>query len=94
MVIHRVPHAYLVDYAQVSQRQQWIMEMKRRDIDYQEQLEMTKLLAIQEGHRLLRNFNYVKDTEWLNQYAFAESIREQRLIQRASAVGMNIDRYI
>jgi hypothetical protein len=68
--------------------------MKRKDIDHQEQLELAKLMAIQESHRLLRNYNYDKDTEFLRQYAFAESIKEQRLIKRASAVGMNIDRYI
>jgi hypothetical protein len=94
MVIYRVPHAYLNDYQMIGQRLQVLMDMKRKDIDVQEQLEMVKLLAIQEGHRLLRNYNYLKDTEFLNQYAFAESIKEQRMVQRASAVGLNIDRYI
>jgi hypothetical protein len=70
------------------------MDTKRKDIDQQEQLEISKLLAVQESYRLLRNYNYDKDTEWLRQYAFAESIREQRLIQRASSVGLYIDRYI
>ena len=94
MVVYRVPHAYLNDYQMIGQRLQVLMDMKRKDIDVQEQLEMVKLLAIQEGHRLLRNYNYLKDTEFLNQYAFAESIKEQRMVQRASAVGLNIDRYI
>jgi hypothetical protein len=94
MVVYRVPHAYLNDYQMIGQRLQVLMDMKRRDIDYHEQLELSKLLAVQEAHRLLRNYNYDKDTEFLRQYAFAESIREQRLVQRASAIGMNIDRYI
>jgi hypothetical protein len=55
---------------------------------------MANLMAIQEANRLQRNYNYDKDTEFLRQYAFGESIKEQRLVQRASAIGMNIDRYI
>jgi hypothetical protein len=78
----------------IGQRLQVLMDTKRKDIDQQEQLELAKLLAVQESYRLLRNYNYDKDTEWLRQYAFAESIREQRLIQRASSVGLYIDRYI
>jgi hypothetical protein len=78
----------------IGQRLQVLMDTKRKDIDQQEQQEIAKLLAIQESHRLLRNYNYDKDTEWLRQYAFAESIREQRLVQRASSVGLYIDRYI
>lgn len=94
MVIYRVPHAYLNDYQMIGQRLQVLMDMKRKDIDYQEQLELAKLLAIQEAHRLLRNYNFDKDTEFLRQYAFGESIKEQRKIQHASAVGLHIDRYI
>lgn len=94
MVIYRVPHAYLNDYAMVGQRLQVLMDAKRQDIDHQEQLELSKLLAMQEAHRLLRNYNYEKDTEFLRQYAFAESVREQRLVQRASTAGLYIDRYI
>ena len=94
MVVYRVPHAYLTDYAMVGQRLQVLMDMKRKDIDYQEQIELAKLVALQEATRLLRNYNYDKDTEFLRQYAFAESIKEQRLIQRASSVGLYIDKYI
>lgn len=94
MVIYRVPHAYLNDYQMVGQRLQVLMDMKRKDIDEHEKRELAHLIAIQEATRLLRNYNYDKDTEFLRQYAFAESIREQRLVQRASAVGLNIDRYI
>jgi hypothetical protein len=70
------------------------MDMKRRDIEEQKIRELSNLMAIQEATRLQRNYNYNKDTEFLRQYAFGESIREQRLVQRASAVGLNIDRYI
>ncbi len=94
MVIYRVPHAYLNDYEMIGQRVQVLMDMKRRDIEEQKIRELANLMAIQEATRLQRNYNYNKDTEFLRQYAFGESIREQRLVQRASSVGLNIDRYI
>ena len=94
MVIYRVPHAYLNDYQMIGQRVQVLMDMKRRDIEEHKIREMANLMAIQEANRLQRNYNYDKDTEFLRQYAYGESIREQRLVQRASAIGMNIDRYI
>jgi hypothetical protein len=78
----------------IGQRVQVLMDMKRRDIEEHKIREMTNLMAIQEANRLQRNYNYDKDTEFLRQYAYGESIREQRLVQRASAIGMNIDRYI
>ncbi len=94
MVIYRVPHAYLNDYQMIGQRLQVLMDYKRQDIEDQKTRETANLMAIQEATRLQRNYNYDKDTEWLRQYAFGESIREQRLIQRASSVGLHIDRYI
>jgi len=94
MVIYRVPHAYLNDYEMIGQRVQVLNDMKRRDIEEQKVREMANLMAIQEATRLQRNYDYNKQTEFLRQYAFGESIREQRLVQRASAVGLHIDRYI
>ena len=94
MVIYRVPYAYLNDYQMIGQRVQVLNDMKRRDIEEQKIREMANLMAIQEAIRLQRNYNYSKDTEFLRQYAFGETIREQRLVQRASAVGLHIDRYI
>ena len=94
MVIYRVPHAYLNDYQMIGQRVQVLMDMKRRDIEEHKMREMANLLAIQEATRLQRNYDYNKQTEFLRHYAFGESIREQRLVQRASAVGLHIDRYI
>ena len=94
MVIYRVPYAYLNDYQMIGQRVQVLMDMKRRDNEEQKIREMANLLALQEAARLQRNYDYNKQTEFLRQYAFGESIREQRLVQRASAVGLHIDRYI
>ncbi len=94
MVVYRVPYAYLNDYAMIGQRVQVLMDMKRSDIEEQKVREMANLMAIQEATRLQRNYDYSKDTEFLRQYAFGETIREQRLVQRASAVGLHIDRYI
>ena len=94
MIIHRVPSALLTDYTHVSQHLQMLAKYKHEDFDHQHQLDAAKLLSIQEGHRLLKNYNYMKDTEFLNQYAYNESVKEQNLIQRASSVGLYIDRYI
>lgn len=94
MVIYRVPSAYLTDYQMVGQRLQVLMDYKRKDIDQQEMRELAHLMAIQEATRLQRNYDYDKQTEFLRLYAFGESIKEQRLVQRASAIGLNIDRYI
>ena len=94
MVIYRVPYAYLNDYQMIGQRVQVLNDMKRRDIEEQKVREMANLMAIQEATRLQRNYDYNKQTEFLRQYAFGESIREQKLVQRASAVGLHIDRYI
>jgi len=94
MVIYRVPHAYLNDYQMIGQRVQVLNDYKRRDNEEQKVREMANLLALQEAARLQRNYDYNKQTEFLRQYAFGESIREQRLVQRASAVGLHIDRYI
>jgi hypothetical protein len=94
MVIYRVPHAYLNDYQMIGQRVQVLNDHKRQDNEEQKVREMANLMALQEAARLQRNYNYNKDTEFLRQYAYGESIREQRLVQRAGAVGLNIDRYI
>ena len=94
MVIYRVPSALLTDYAQVGQHQQLLAKYKQRDYEAQHQIDQAKLLSVQEAHRLMRNYLYAKETEFLSQYTFAESIKEQRLIQRAGSVGLNIDRYI
>ena len=83
-----------MDYAQVGQHQQVLAKYKRQDAELEKHNELVKLLTIQEGYRLLKNYNYIKDTEFLTQYAYAESIKEQRLIKRASSVGLYIDRYI
>jgi len=94
MIIYRVPSAYLDDYQMIGQRVQVLNDYKRRDNEEQKVREMANLMALQEAARLQRNYDYNKQTEFLRQYAFGESIREQRLVQRASAVGLHIDRYI
>ena len=78
----------------VGQRLQVLMDYKRKDNEEQKIREMANLMALQEAARLQRNYDYNKQTEFLRLYAFSESIKEQRLVQRASAVGLNIDRYI
>ena len=78
----------------IGQRVQVLNDYKRRDNEEQKVREMANLMALQEAARLQRNYDYNKQTEFLRQYAFGETIKEQRLVQRASAVGLTIDRYI
>jgi hypothetical protein len=94
MIIHRVSNAALTDHAQVGYHLLTLAKYKRVDFEYQLQLEAEKLSAMQESRRLLRNYNYMKDTEFLTQYAFSESIKEQRLLRRADSLGLYIDQYI
>jgi len=94
MVIPRVSQTLLREVSQVSQRSVEVTKYfaeKNREKNYQEQ---SKLLALQESHRLLRNYNYKKDTEFLNNYEFYESIKEQRLLARSTVRGIFVDRYV
>ncbi len=94
MVIPKVSSALLHEVSQWSIRndqvQRWHAE-RNRDENWEEQ---SKLLALQESHRVLRNYNYQKDTEWLRNYEFYESIKEQRILARSTVRGIFIDRYI
>jgi hypothetical protein len=73
-----------------DQAQRWHAE-KNREVNFEEQ---SKLLALQEAHRLLQNYNYQKDTEWIKNYEFYESIKEQRLLAQSTVRGIFIDRYV
>jgi hypothetical protein len=94
MVIPKVSSALLHELSQWSirndQMQRYHAE-KNRDENWEEQ---SKLLALQESHRVLRNYNYQKDTEWIRNYVFYESIKEQRILARSTVRGIFIDRYI
>jgi hypothetical protein len=93
MVIPKIPSTLLHEVSQWSirndQAQRWQAQENRED-NWEEQ---SKLLALQESHRLLRNYNYQKDTEWIRNYEFYESIKEQRLLARSTVRGIFIDRY-
>jgi hypothetical protein len=94
MVIPRVSSTLLNEVGHLSQRLAEINKYqaeKNRETNHQEQ---SKMLAVQEAHRLLRNYNYQKDTELLRNYEFYESIKEQRLLARSTVRGVFIDRYI
>jgi hypothetical protein len=94
MNIPRVSSALLHEVSQWSIRndqvQRWHAE-KNREVNWEEQ---SKLLALQESHRLLRNYNYQKDTEFIRNYEFYEGIKEQRLLARSTVRGIFTDRYI
>ncbi len=94
MTIPRVSSALLHEVSQWSIRndqvQKWQAE-KNREVNYEEQ---SKLLALQEANRLLRNYNYQKDTEWIKNYEFYETVKEQRLLAQSTVRGIFVDRYV
>ena len=93
MPIPRVSSTLLHEVSQWSirndQAQKWQAEQNRIE-NWEEQ---SKLLALQEANRLLRNYNYQKDTEFIRNYEFYESIKEQRLLARSTVRGIFIDRF-
>ena len=94
MVIPRVSSTLLYEVSQISQRMVEINKSvaeRNREINEQEK---AKLLSIQEANRLIRNYDYMKDTEFLRNYEFYESIKEQRVLARATVRGIFVDRYI
>ena len=94
MIVHKIPNALLYDAAQLSQRYMAMNAYKHKnDLDDKYQ-ERAKLLALQESHRILRNYNYMKDTEEINQFLHHESIKELRLLKAATVTGIFIDRYV
>ena len=94
MVIPRISSTLLHEVSQVSQRYAEIQRYHAERDRKQNWEELSKLLALQESHRLLRNYNYAKDTEELRQYVIGESIREQRLLNSYTVRGIFIDRYV
>ena len=94
MVIPRISSTLLHEVSQVSQRYAEIQRYHAERDREQNWEELSKLLALQESHRLLRNYNYAKDTEELRQYVIGESIREQRLLNSYTVRGIFIDRYV
>jgi len=94
MIVHRIPNALLNDVAMISHHYQSIREHKHKD-DMEKFGEETKwLLAVQEQQRILRNYNYRKDTEAINLYCALESEHENSLYRSAQYTGLHVDRYI
>ena len=94
MVIPRISNTLLQEVTDITYRLQAINAYKHKnDLDELHQ-EKIRLLAVQEAHRLLKNYNYMKDTEELRQYVFWESIKEQRLLTQNTVTGIFVDRYV
>lgn len=94
MIIHRISSALLHEVSQVSQRYAEVQRYhaeRNREQNWEEQ---SKLLALQESRRLLKNYNYAKDTEELRQYVLSEGVREQRLLNSYKVQGIFTDRYV
>lgn len=94
MIIPRISSALLHEVSQVSQRYAEVQRYhaeRNREQNWEEQ---SKLLALQESRRLLKNYNYAKDTEELRQYVLSEGVREQRLLNSYKVQGIFTDRYV
>ena len=92
--IPRIPSTLLQEVTQVSQRYAEVMKYhaeRNREQNWEEQ---SKLLTLQESHRLLRNYNYMKDTEEIRQYVLSEGVKEQRLLNSYKVRGIFTDRYV
>lgn len=94
MIIPRISSTLLQEVSQHSYRVVALNDSiaeRNREINQQE---LAKLVSAQEANRLLKNFNYMKDTEFIRNYEFYESIREQRLLARSTVKGVFLDRYV
>lgn len=92
--IPRIPSTLLHEVSQVSQRYAEIQRYHAQQDREQNWEEQSRILALQEANRLLRNYNYMKDTEEIRQYVIGESIKEQRLLNSYTVRGIFIDRYV
>jgi hypothetical protein len=92
--IPRIPSTLLHEVSQVSQRYAEVQRYhaeKNREQNWEEQ---SRILALQEANRLLRNYNYMKDTEEIRQYVLSEGVKEQRLLNSYRVRGIFTDRYV
>ena len=94
MVIPRITSTLLQEVSQYSFRAVALNDSIAERNNEINQQELAKLIFIQEANRLLRNYNYMKDTEFLRNYEFYESIKEQRLLARNTVRGVFLDRYV
>ena len=93
MIIPRISSSLLTAVSQWFQRHAAIQSFKvslDRNEHYRQQV---NILHLQESHRILRNYNYQKDTEALNQYYIEEYRKEFRLLGSYTVRGIFIDRY-
>lgn len=94
MPIARIPNTLLQEVGQWSLIKHEINKSiaeQNNNTNYQQQQRIDKL---HESRRILRNYNYQKDTEWIRNYEFYESIKEQRLLARHTVRGIFVDRYV
>jgi len=94
MIIPRISSTLLREVSLDTLRSYWVKNTI--DEDNREKLveEQLKLLGNQEAIRIMRNYNYQKDTEELRQYVYHESVKELKLLARSTVRGIFIDRYV
>ena len=94
MIIHTVPSTLLYEVSQISHRLSAINSTIAEENKQKYYDDLDRLLSIQEANRVMQNYHYMKETEWIRQYEFAASIKEQRLLSRATIRGIFVDRYV
>lgn len=94
MVIPRVSSTLLKAASMDQLRSYWVKEYID-EVNREKQVEeQSKLYGHQEAIRVMKNYNYMKDTEQLRYYAFNEGVKEQRLLNNSTVRGIFIDRYV
>lgn len=94
MITYRINSALLEAVGQHTLRYQGMQTALAEYTRKIHERELAHLLATQEAARLLRNYNYARDTELIRNAEFYESIKEQRLLARHTVRGIFVDRYI
>ncbi len=86
--------ALLNNVAQAGEQTSRINSHKREDDLVKYSNEASSLQALQESHRIHRNYMYMKDTELINLYWHTSNQYENGLLKYAAYSGLHIDRYI
>jgi hypothetical protein len=84
----------LNNVAQAGEQTKRINSHKHEDDMVKYSNEAFNLKALQESHRLQRNYTYMKDTELINLYWHTSNQYENGLLKYATYSGLHIDRYI
>jgi|688.fasta_scaffold45388_3 hypothetical protein len=94
MPIARIPNSLLQEVGQWSLIRSEINKTIAEQNNHANYQQQQRIDQLHEARRILRNYHYQKDTEWIRNYEFYESIKEQRLLARHTVRGIFVDRYV